>query len=111
MTFDEAIEEFLQWLTIEKGRSRATLEAYRRDLGALARWATHRGLAFDRLREEDLEAYFNSLRASRRSTSVARTIAATRGLFSFHPRRGSPAASTPAPASWEASAAARCPSP
>ena len=34
----EALEEYLQWLTIEKGRSRATIDAYRRDLEALGDW-------------------------------------------------------------------------
>ncbi len=31
---DALSSEYLQWLTVEKGRSRATIEAYRRDIRA-----------------------------------------------------------------------------
>ena len=30
--------EYLQWLSIEKGRSPATIEAYRRDIDDFAKW-------------------------------------------------------------------------
>jgi integrase/recombinase XerD len=84
MTFEEATEDYLQWMTIEKGRSRATLEAYRRDLSALGQWLAGKKIDVDEVREEDLEAFFNSLRSTRRSASVARMIASTRGFFSYH---------------------------
>lgn len=83
MSFDEALEDYLQWLTIEKGRSRATLEAYRRDLGSLGLWMAKKKLSLARLREEDLERYFNELRATRQASTVARSVAAVRGLLSY----------------------------
>jgi site-specific recombinase XerD len=78
------LEEFLQWLTIEKGRSRATIEAYRRDLEALMQWMSERAIEIKELREEELERYFNDLRTQKRAPStVARAVAATRGWFGY----------------------------
>ncbi len=83
MTFDGALDEYLQWMTIEKGRSRATLEAYRRDLNALAAWMAKKNMALGELSEEDLEIYFNGLRKNRQATTVARTVASVRGFFAY----------------------------
>ncbi len=83
MTFDEALEEYLQWMTIEKGRSRATLEAYRRDLNALGPGWPRRTWPWAIYREEDLEIYFNGLRKNRQATTVARTVASVRGFFAY----------------------------
>ncbi|MGC2168832.1 MAG: site-specific tyrosine recombinase XerD, partial [Acidimicrobiales bacterium] len=78
-----ALEEYLQWMTIEKGRSRATLEAYRRDLRALGSWMTKKKMEVGDLREEDLEIYFNGLRKNRQANTVARTVASVRGFFAY----------------------------
>jgi site-specific recombinase XerD len=84
MNFDEALDEYLQWMTIEKGRSRATIDAYRRDLVALGRWSDDHHLTLTSVREEDLEHYFNELRDHKRSlNTVARNTAAVRGLFAY----------------------------
>jgi integrase/recombinase XerD len=83
MTFEEALEDYLQWMTIEKGRSRATLEAYRRDLVALGNWMGEKKLTLSRLREEHLEGYFNGLRTTRQASTVARSVAAVRGFLSY----------------------------
>ncbi len=40
MTIAEAIEHFLQYVEIEKGYSRLTVESYRRYLGRFAQWVT-----------------------------------------------------------------------
>ena len=83
-SFEALFEEYQQWLTIEKGRSRATIEAYRRDLGGLASWMKRHKLELDALREDDLEHYFNELRESKRASStVARAVAAVRGFFAY----------------------------
>jgi site-specific recombinase XerD len=82
--FDEALDEYLQWMTIEKGRSRATIEAYRRDLVALGRWIDDHRLTISGITEEDLEHYFNELRDHKRSlNTVARNTASVRGLFAY----------------------------
>jgi len=82
--FETLLKEYLQWLTIEKGRSRATIEAYRRDLDALEKWMTEINVALDAMREEDLERYFNDLRKTKRAPStIARAVASVRGFFAY----------------------------
>lgn len=82
-TTEGSVEEFLQWLGVEKGRSRATLEAYRRDLERLAAWMRDRGVGVATLSSGDLERYFDDLRASRAAISVARAQSAARGWLGF----------------------------
>jgi len=73
-TSEQYLTEYLQWLTIEKGRSRATIEAYRRDLTKLLESMKDAGTELDDLRERDLERYCNQLRRQKRAeTSIART--------------------------------------
>lgn len=81
---DPLVESFLQWLVIEKGRSRATIESYRRDLTSLVAWARENGRDATTLTESDLERYFGARRAAGHAAStVARSIAAARGWFAF----------------------------
>lgn len=71
-------------MTIEKGRSRATTEAYRRDLTKLLAWASDARLDVATLAERDLERYCNQLRrAHRAETTIARSIASIRGWFAY----------------------------
>ncbi len=82
--FDEALDEYLQWMTIEKGRSRSTIESYRRDLIALGQWMDDHHLEFDAVKEPDLEHYFNALRDKKLAlNTVARNMAAVRGLYAY----------------------------
>ena len=81
---DPQILEYLQWLTIEKGRSRATIEAYRRDLARMAAWLDERSLSLATVSESDLEGYCNALRRQHRAeSSIARTVASIRGWFAY----------------------------
>lgn len=81
---DFLLEEYLQWLTIEKGRSRATVEAYTRDLQALELWMNERKIKLIELTEEDLERYFNEIRGAKRAPStVARAVASVRGWLAY----------------------------
>ena len=83
-TSETRLSEYLQWLTIEKGRSRATIEAYRRDISKLLTWMTSSEVELDEVREGDLERYFNQLRRQKRAeTSIARAVASIRGWFAF----------------------------
>ena len=83
---ERALESYLQWLAVEKGRSRATLEAYRRDLTRLLDWSAERDEAAVDLSEPALEAYCNQLRRDGLAeSSVSRSIASLRG--SGRPRR------------------------
>jgi len=83
-TSEGYLAEYLQWLIVEKGRSRATIEAYRRDVTKLLEWMTDAECRLDALRERDLERYFNQLRRQHRAeTSIARSVASIRGWFAY----------------------------
>ncbi|HET8989525.1 MAG TPA: tyrosine recombinase [Acidimicrobiales bacterium] len=79
----EPLEEYLQWLAVERGRSRATLEAYRRDLRRLADWAAEAERDPLALTPEELERYANALRSTQAAASVARALTAIRGWYGF----------------------------
>ena len=85
MTITSArVEEYLQWLAIDKGRARATLDAYRRDLNGLMTWLTLHGRDVENVRESDLERYVSEMRSTKRApNSVARALAAVHGLFAY----------------------------
>jgi integrase/recombinase XerD len=76
-------EEFLSYLTVERGRAPASISAYRRDLLAYERFLSERGVT---LLEADvglIEAYVALLSETRRASSTARALAAVRGLHRF----------------------------
>ncbi len=75
------IEEFLVWMTSERGRSRNTVQAYRRDLRAYHRWLAERGFTPLTVGHEALTDFVADRRTSRAaSSSIARQIAAIRML-------------------------------
>ncbi|MDH2902572.1 MAG: tyrosine recombinase [Actinomycetota bacterium] len=81
-TPDALVGEYVQWLTVEKGRSRATIEAYQRDVhDFLTWWGSERSVAA--VSSADLEAYLNELRGSRAASSVARALSSLRGWWGF----------------------------
>ena len=73
--------EYVQWLTVEKGRSRATIEAYERDIRAFIAWWEDRPL--DAVASAHLEEYLNGLRNTRAASSVARALSSLRGWWGF----------------------------
>jgi integrase/recombinase XerD len=77
-------EEYLSWLAVEKGRSRNTLLAYRRDLATFEQWADEAGVDTATLGPEVVEAHLADLRArGRNPASLARATTALRGLYRF----------------------------
>ena len=77
-------EEFLSWLSVERGRSLNTLAAYRRDLAAYVEFLVGRGLAVTDVTEPVVEDYVAFLRAAKRApSSVARALVAVRSLHRF----------------------------
>ena len=96
------VEEYLTWLAVERGRSRNTLSAYRRDLGAYTAWLAARPRALADVTEGDVNAYVGELRVSGRApASVARAVAVLRNLHRFLAEEGrsptDPAANVSAP--------------
>ena len=83
------IDDFLTALQLERGASRHTVAAYRRDLQALAAFVDDAHLDPDRLRGPDLEPYAASLRAQGLAPStVRRRLAAARSFLRHRLRIG-----------------------
>lgn len=83
------VEEFLSWMASERGRSRNTLAAYRRDLTGYTEWlAVHHStpLTVDRAH---LDQFVQARRAAGSApSSVARQLAAIRMLHRFMAEEG-----------------------
>jgi integrase/recombinase XerD len=78
------VEEWLSWLSVERGRASSTLAAYRRDARRWCRWLNGRGLGLDAASDGDIEAYIDELRAGRLApATVARAVVAVRSLHRF----------------------------
>ena len=83
---DTLVGEYLRWLTVERGRSRATIEAYRRDLHSFLSWWGERDLR--EVTGADVESYLNELRDTRAASSVARSLSSLRGWWGFLRQEG-----------------------
>lgn len=77
------VEEFLSWMLTERGRSRNTLDAYRRDLTGYTTWLRERGTDLGRVSGADIDAFIGARRATSAPSSVARQLAAIRMLHRF----------------------------
>jgi integrase/recombinase XerD len=78
------VEAFVDRLRAEHGASPLTVSAYRRDLAGLAGFLQRRGRALEGARAADLGAYLGTLRDDGLSSrSLARKLAAIRGLYRF----------------------------
>jgi integrase/recombinase XerD len=85
----DAMVEFLGALQAERGASRNTLSAYRRDLASFARFLARRRRDLLTAEAADIVAYVARLRGDGlASASVARRLSALRGLYRFMLREG-----------------------
>jgi integrase/recombinase XerD len=83
------VEEFLTWLSVERGRSPNTLAAYRRDLTAYCHWLSGTGRTLDSVRPTDLDAYVGVLRdRGLAPSSVKRATVSVRSLHRFRSDEG-----------------------
>jgi integrase/recombinase XerD len=77
-------EEFLSWLTVERGRAQLTVRAYRRDLAAYESTLKTRAKTVLDATMADVEDHLATLRASRHGpASIARAQSVLRGLHHF----------------------------
>lgn len=86
MTIDEAKDEYLMYLTVERGSAANTIEAYGRDLARYGRFLQdERGVReVDEVRRQDVEAFSASfIKLDYAAASVERALAAVRGMHSF----------------------------
>ncbi|MBP9160306.1 MAG: site-specific integrase [Flavobacteriales bacterium] len=84
MQWPQALADFKIYLSLERGLSKRTVEAYLGDLGKLRDFALAQTppLLPDKLQIEDLQAFINSIAKTRpAATSQARLVSAVR---SFH---------------------------
>lgn len=77
-------EDFLMWLSAERGRAPNTVAAYRRDLRTYVAWLGERGTPLDHVAETDLLDYVRALRSRDLApASVARSLVPVRALHRF----------------------------
>src|SRR5262249_26057550 len=101
------IAAFLDHLRVERRLADHTLESYARDLAALAAFAAGRGRKIDALDRQALEAFVRQQMSQGLSPrSVARSVAAIRGVYRFPGLAGglgrSPADDLRPPRAWPA---------
>ena len=83
------VEEFLSWMATERGRSKNTLSAYRRDIQGYWTWLSERGSTLQSVDRAALDAFVSDRRgAGAAPSSVARQIAAIRMLHRFLAEEG-----------------------
>jgi integrase/recombinase XerD len=80
---DRTVADYLDFLRYERGLSANTVAAYGRDLDALSAFLAQRGRAPLDAAAADVDAYFDGPGGDGRATSVARRMAAVRGLYRF----------------------------
>ena len=83
------VEEFLTWLSAERGRSANTVAAYRRDLRLHVAWLGEQGRTIGDADESVVTAYVTWMRSlDRAPASVARALVAVRALYRFLAEEG-----------------------
>lgn len=81
---DKQIENFLRWLTVERGRAMNTVISYRRDLIRYEEFLSTVKRTLLTVQEEHLEAFIKTMQSSGEAVaSTARRLAAIRMLHSF----------------------------
>lgn len=78
------IREFLNYIQVEKGLARHTLDSYRRDLERLEQWSAKQKKQIADLNRADLRKWIVELsREGLAPSSVARSVSAARGFYRF----------------------------
>ena len=85
----ELVSRFLLWMTVERGRSANTIEAYRRDLGIYIRWLGDHGLILEKVESDHIAGFVSSMKeAGGAEASIARRLASVRMFHAFLEREG-----------------------
>ncbi|MDR6093254.1 tyrosine recombinase XerC [Stenotrophomonas sp. SORGH_AS_0321] len=86
---NDAVPAFLQYMTVERRMSAHTLDAYRRDLDALQRWAEARERSVDALDGEHLRSFVaDEHRRGLSAKSLQRRLSACRGYYAWQLKHG-----------------------
>jgi integrase/recombinase XerD len=87
LTLSGQIAQYLDYVYSEKGLSKNTLMAYRRDLSAFAAWL---GSENTQITRQQIAAYLSELRHQRRApATISRNLATLRGWFEWRKVSGS----------------------
>lgn len=84
MKFENALQSFLDHLTIERGLSSNSISAYRRDLAKFSEYLTNEKLDFERLTENEIikfEVWLKGLGMA--VTSINRNISALKSCYKY----------------------------
>jgi integrase/recombinase XerD len=78
------VEEFLSWMSTERGRALNTVSAYRRDLEQYCIWLQERASSLSAVQRADLDDFVHARRSGgAAASSVARQLAAIRMFHRF----------------------------
>lgn len=80
---DALIDQFINYLRLERGLADNTIQAYSRDLSSFARFLEEQGLSPLSVSRDQIIEYLSSLKRSLSVRSIARSISATRMFFRF----------------------------
>lgn len=87
---NSSIEQFLDFLSVERGLARNTLNSYRTDLGKFQQFCLENELNFSDFKEVAFTKYLAFLRSAKNGlseSSIARNVVALRTFLSFLQRR------------------------
>jgi integrase len=86
----EQIQQFLDYITEEKGYSQNTLAAYRNDLSQFAEFLEGRVADWDQVTRDSIVDYIMTMKAEQEyaSSTVARKVAAIKSFFHYLVERG-----------------------
>jgi integrase/recombinase XerD len=86
----EKIQEFLDYITVEKGYSQNTLAAYRNDLNQFVNYLQGRVAGWDEVTRDTIIDYIMVMKAEKEyaSSTVARKVAAIKSFFHYLVNRG-----------------------
>ncbi len=81
---NQKIEEFLQFLIIERGLSKNTIQAYKTDLGDFFAFLSKENISFEAVRYPKLVLYIEYLRKQNLSShSIVRKVSTIRSFYKF----------------------------
>ncbi len=86
----EKIQEFLEFIAVEKGYSQNTLAAYRNDLSQFSAYLEKRQLSWDEVTRDTIMDYIMLMKTEQEyaSSTVARKVAAIKSFFHYLVNRG-----------------------
>lgn len=86
----EKIQQFLDYITVEKGYSQNTLAAYRNDLSQFMAYLAGRASTWEEVNRDTILAYIMHMKAEQEyaSSTVARKVAAIKSFFHYMVNRG-----------------------